>query len=77
MWLGDRQPIDVPDYALDVHTARGRKMGRGNEHFYAEAGKVFPEARLPDPYEAEAEAIDSAQEKKPTRQPEARDLSDE
>ena len=62
--LGDRQLIPIPDYALDVHTRRGRTMGRGAEHFYAEGGKVSPEARLVDPYLAEAIAIDEHQEKK-------------
>jgi replication-associated recombination protein RarA len=36
----------IPDYALDMHTARGREMGRGPRHFYEEASRVSPE--LPD-----------------------------
>ncbi|MDZ4819198.1 MAG: hypothetical protein SGJ20_09525 [Planctomycetota bacterium] len=27
---------DVPDYALDQHTQRGRKLGRGVDHFFNE-----------------------------------------
>jgi replication-associated recombination protein RarA len=34
---------DIPDYALDMHTRRGQEMGRGMEHFLAEASKVAPE----------------------------------
>jgi replication-associated recombination protein RarA len=33
----------IPDYALDVHTEAGRKMGRGKSHFYQEAARVSPE----------------------------------
>ncbi len=33
----------IPDYALDMHTARGQKMGRGVEHFLQEGAKVSPE----------------------------------
>jgi len=36
----------IPDYALDVHTARGRQMGRSVRHFWEEGAKLFPE--LPD-----------------------------
>lgn len=61
---GNRELIPIPDYALDVHTKRGRKMGRTNAHFYAEAGLVSPESRLADPYLAEAIVIDEHEEKK-------------
>ena len=45
------QPPDreVPDHALDMHTRRGRRMGRGVEHFYEEA-KLENEADLDNPY---------------------------
>jgi replication-associated recombination protein RarA len=33
----------IPDYALDVHTEAGRKMGRGKRHFYQEGAIVSPE----------------------------------
>jgi replication-associated recombination protein RarA len=37
--------FEIPDYALDMHTSRGRRMRRGLEHWYAEAAvlinKVF------------------------------------
>jgi len=36
----------VPDYALDMHTARGSEMGRDLRHFFEEGAKLIPE--LPD-----------------------------
>jgi replication-associated recombination protein RarA len=37
---------EIPDYALDQHTQKGRVMGRSRRHFYEEASRVNPE--LPD-----------------------------
>jgi len=53
-YAGDRQAmgIEIPDHALDMHTARGRRMGRGKKHFLDEAGRLENET-LPDPYFAE------------------------
>lgn len=43
--------FEIPDEALDMHTARGRAMQRGEEHFEAEGSKLVNEADLgPDPY---------------------------
>jgi replication-associated recombination protein RarA len=36
----------IPEYAVDMHTARGQKMGRGVQHFLEEGARVAPE--LPD-----------------------------
>ncbi len=36
----------IPDYALDLHTAQGRQLGRDRRHFYEEAAKLMQE--LPD-----------------------------
>jgi replication-associated recombination protein RarA len=48
-YLGhDDELRDVPEYALDKHTERGREMGRGLDHFFEEAAKVAPEAEDPD-----------------------------
>ena len=33
----------IPDYALDMHTAEGQKMGRGRRHFFEEASRTVPE----------------------------------
>ncbi|HJR81792.1 MAG TPA: hypothetical protein VJ821_17100 [Anaerolineales bacterium] len=33
----------IPDYALDMHTAEGKQMGRGRRHFFEEASQTNPE----------------------------------
>ena len=33
---------EIPDYAYDVHTVKGRATGRDIIHFLDEASKVFP-----------------------------------
>lgn len=33
--------IEIPDYALDVHTRRGKKMGRGRNHWYSEGSRIY------------------------------------
>lgn len=56
MYAGERPTIEVPDYALDMHTGRGRRRGRGFEHFLAEGAQLANEADVGDPYRDEAEA---------------------
>jgi replication-associated recombination protein RarA len=34
---------EIPDYALDRHTARGQAMGRGRQHYYEHAARSEPE----------------------------------
>ena len=34
---------EIPDYALDRHTARGQAMGRGRKHYYEQAARLEPE----------------------------------
>jgi hypothetical protein len=51
--------MEIPDYAVDHHTARGRRMGRSEATVYDESYRLENQA-LPDPYEAEARAIDGA-----------------
>jgi replication-associated recombination protein RarA len=34
---------DIPDYAIDMHTARGQKLGRTVKDFYSAGAKVSPE----------------------------------
>ena len=48
----DRRPI--PDHALDKHTAAGRRLGRGVEHFFEEGIQLSNKADLDDPYLAKA-----------------------
>ncbi|MFA5446810.1 MAG: hypothetical protein WC233_00875 [Sphaerochaeta sp.] len=33
----------IPEYALDVHTVKGREMGRDEKHFLTEASIVIPQ----------------------------------
>jgi replication-associated recombination protein RarA len=33
----------IPDYAIDMHTQRGKEMGRDYKHFLTEGAKVAPE----------------------------------
>lgn len=40
--VGTLRPT-IPDYALDMHTGDGQKMGRGKAHFWAEGAKIAPE----------------------------------
>ncbi len=35
--------MQIPDYAIDMHTRRGAEMGRNIEHFLEEASRVQPE----------------------------------
>jgi replication-associated recombination protein RarA len=39
---GKALPV-IPDYALDMHTAEGQKMGRGRRFFFEEASRTNPE----------------------------------
>ena len=39
----DRQRPVIPDYAIDMHTAAGRKLGRGIKHFLEEGAQISPE----------------------------------
>jgi hypothetical protein len=56
VYEGDRERLEIQDYAIDRHTARGRKRGRDWEHFFTEGARLKNEADLPDPYAAEGRA---------------------
>ena len=43
---------EIPDVALDKHTGRGRRMGRGAEHFFDEGIKLEPRAKFVSDFEA-------------------------
>jgi replication-associated recombination protein RarA len=45
---------EIPDWALDQHTMKGKAMGRGLDHFRKEGAKLIPPPTEPDPYEDEA-----------------------
>lgn len=53
VWEGPREPLEIPDWALDKHTAKGRKMGRGEDHFFDEGALIANPAGLHDPYAEE------------------------
>jgi len=38
--------LQVPDFALDEHTDRGRQMGRGRDFWFAEASKLSPAVEI-------------------------------
>lgn len=50
--VGGETP-EVPDWAYDLHTTKGRKLGRGVEHFRAESTKLTPAPKRKDRYEDE------------------------
>lgn len=49
---GERR--EVPDYALDKHTGRGKAKGRGVEHWRDVGCVLVPDAGLDDPYADQA-----------------------
>ena len=48
--------LSIPDFALDMHTAKGKAMGRGIENFFVEGNKVANEA-FPNPYIEKAKEL--------------------
>jgi replication-associated recombination protein RarA len=46
--------LEIPDFALDKHTQKGRRMGRSVAHWRTEGCKLSNEVRGMNPYEAEA-----------------------
>jgi len=48
--------IPIPDYALDMHTGRGKAKKRGMEHFLDEGCKLR-KVTVEDPYEEKAREI--------------------
>ena len=49
---GELHP-EIPDYALDKHTKRGRQMGRGEEHFIEEGAMLANEVEFGTRYRNE------------------------
>jgi replication-associated recombination protein RarA len=56
MYEAPRLPAHIPDFALDLHTAAGRKLRRGWKHFWEHGAKLANGAKISDPYEAIARA---------------------
>jgi len=46
-WDHENQYREVPDYALDKHTSKGRSQGRGAEHFAEEGGQLATYSKHP------------------------------
>jgi len=44
---------EIPDFAYDMHTSRGRRAGKGLDHFRRESARLVPPPK-PDVYETEA-----------------------
>lgn len=55
---GPRERLEIPDWALDRHTRRGKQRGRGHDHFFEE-GALLAGETIPDPYAAEGRAARS------------------
>lgn len=49
--------LEIPDYALDKHTARGRAQGRGFEHWIANGTTLEPVSDIVDDYAEQAKTI--------------------
>lgn len=46
--------LEMPDYAIDKHTFRGRRNGRGMKHFIKEGSKINNQG-VEDPYKKRSE----------------------
>jgi replication-associated recombination protein RarA len=57
MYEAKRSHRDIPDFALDRHTAKGRALRRGWRHFWAHGARLANKTPVDDPYEATARAI--------------------
>jgi replication-associated recombination protein RarA len=42
-WHDQGAPVEIPDAAVDMHTARGRAMGRGLAHYASDGAQVANE----------------------------------
>jgi hypothetical protein len=50
MYEAERPRMEIPDCAIDLHTLKGRRMGRGVDHFFDEGAKLENEGFGCDPY---------------------------
>jgi replication-associated recombination protein RarA len=48
---------EIPDYALDKHTTRGKEMGRDSFHFLNDASQVHPQLEVDNNYKETYEKI--------------------
>ncbi|MBN1377559.1 hypothetical protein JW949_04490 [Candidatus Woesearchaeota archaeon] len=54
------EKMQIPDYALDSHTIRGKKMNRGMDFFYNEGAKIEPDKGTKEYTEKAKEAYEWA-----------------
>lgn len=59
---GPRERREIPDFALDRHTARGRAAKRAWKHFWEEGARLGNPAPINDPYAQPAREIRSDQQ---------------
>ena len=53
----DLRKREVPDYAYDKHTLKGKRMGRGMKHFFSEGAKINNISEIEDVYAESAKNI--------------------
>lgn len=49
--------LEIPDWAMDMHTVKGRQMGRGLTHFLDEGAKLIPPPIVEDLWEQRAKEL--------------------
>ncbi len=59
----EQKELPIPDYAYDKHTAKGRSMGRGLDHFYQEGTKLSNAVLLPGEGERKSTAYHTEKQK--------------
>lgn len=77
---GEREQRAMPDYALDVHTNAGKQLGRGQDHFFDEGGKLInPDGNVleDDRYKERARVARKLQKEKGKSAPNEPDEPDE
>lgn len=57
LYEGPRPLREIPDFALDRHTGRGRQRRRGWRHFWEHGAHLAQPAELEDPYQHPARHI--------------------
>jgi len=58
-WHREKGVKEVPDFAFDMHTRKGKKMGRGLDHFYEEGMLIDNAAKVDREIEFELLARDA------------------
>jgi len=65
IYQSDEVRLEIPDWALDKHTARGRQLGRGVDHFYDEGAVLSPSADTRTDLRDRAREIDKHKKERP------------